>query len=87
MDHEQHGMNSKHMWIMVACCLIPLAGLGAAWAFGIPLGNLGIFAMVLLCPLMHIFMMRGMGHNNHKEAGTSRLQADTKEVKDPAESI
>ena len=34
----------------------------AAFVFNISPGNLAVFALVLACPLMHVFMMRGMGH-------------------------
>ena len=33
---------------------------GALWA-GLPVATLGVFAVVLACPLMMFFMMRGMG--------------------------
>jgi len=60
---EQKGM-SKHTLIMVLCCLIPLAILGVLWATGIS-GNYLVLGVILLCPLLHIFMMRGM----HKGSG------------------
>ncbi len=55
---EQKGM-SKHTLIMLLCCLIPLAILGVLWAVGIS-GSYLILGVVLLCPILHIFMMRGM---------------------------
>ncbi len=60
---EQKGM-SKHTLIMVLCCLIPLAILGVLWAIGIS-GSYLIFGVILLCPLLHILMMRG----SHKGSG------------------
>ncbi len=36
---------------------------GAIWA-GVPVGTLALLGLVLVCPLMMIFMMRGM-HGNH----------------------
>ncbi len=59
----QKGM-SKHTLIMILCCLIPLVILGVLWAIGIS-GSYLILGVILLCPLLHIFMMRGM----HKEVG------------------
>ena len=62
---EQKGM-SKHTLIMVLCCLIPLALLGVLWAIGIS-GSYLILGVILLCPLLHILMMRG----RHKGSGES----------------
>jgi len=61
---EQKGM-SKHTLIMVLCCLIPLVILGVLWAIGIS-GSYLILGVILLCPLLHIFMMRGM-HKGSEE--------------------
>ncbi len=63
---EQKGM-SKHTLIMVLCCLIPLVILGVLWAIGIS-GSYLILGVILLCPLLHIFMLRGMhkgGEHDH----------------------
>ncbi len=60
---EHKGM-SKHTLIMILCCLIPLAILGILWAIGIS-GSYLLLGVILLCPLLHIFMMRGM----HKGGG------------------
>ncbi len=58
-------MKGKHLWLMLACCLIPIAALVVVFVFHIPLGTVGTLALFLLCPLMHLFMMRGMGHDTH----------------------
>jgi hypothetical protein len=60
-DHS-HGMG-KHMLIMLLCCLVPLGLILAVSLFGLSLGPLQAllpYALVLLCPLMMILMMRGM---------------------------
>jgi len=68
MNHDHSNTNSStHLWIMLACCLIPLALILAIGVFGISLGSLTPllpFALFLLCPLMMFFMMRGMGHEH-----------------------
>ncbi len=63
-------MKNKHIWIMIICCALPLIGFGVAWLLGIPLGTLGITALILLCPLGHILMMVGMRkkHSEHTPA-------------------
>jgi hypothetical protein len=56
--------HKKHLWMMLACCLIPLAGLAAVWVFRIPATSVLYFGLILLCPLLHLIMMRGMMHND-----------------------
>ncbi|MCL4395272.1 MAG: DUF2933 domain-containing protein [Chloroflexi bacterium] len=68
----QHSTRSaRHLLIMLACCLIPMALLGAVLLLRIDLGSIGIFALMLLCPLLHVFMMRGMGHRHGGQDGRS----------------
>ncbi|MBI5303876.1 MAG: DUF2933 domain-containing protein [Chloroflexi bacterium] len=58
MNHD----HTKHMFLMLACCLVPFALILAVSVFGLSLGALQPlvpFALVLMCPLMMIFMMRG----------------------------
>lgn len=61
------------MLLMLLCCLIPITLIAGVSIFGFSLGALTpnlTFALVLLCPLMMFFMMRGMGH----EHGTDDVQ-------------
>ncbi|MBI4285387.1 MAG: DUF2933 domain-containing protein [Chloroflexi bacterium] len=58
-ETERKGLG-KHGLIMLLCCLIPLAILGVLWAVGVP-GNYLVWGVLLLCPVLHIVMMRGMG--------------------------
>jgi hypothetical protein len=56
-------MKLNRSWLMT----LGLVGLGAALilpSLGISLGALLPFLFILLCPLMHLFMMRG-GHGGH----------------------
>jgi len=66
-------MHKKHLLIMLACCLIPLAGVAAIWLFKLPVNNAVYFGLMLLCPMLHFVMMRDMlkpGSQDH--AGHSR---------------
>ncbi len=62
---------NRHLWIMLLCCLIPVAALGAIFLFGIPISNVLFVGLLLLCPLLHLLMMRGGGHA-HGEAPLPR---------------
>lgn len=59
-------MNKKHMWLMVACCLIPLVGLAAIYIFKIPVNTVVLVGMVFFCPLSHFLMMGLMGHEREQ---------------------
>ncbi len=60
--HSNHG-GIKHMLMMLVCCLAP-------WGLVLLLKQNGYngvsnYLILLLCPLMHLFMMRGLGHKQH----------------------
>lgn len=81
MNHN-HG---KHLLIMLACCLIPIALILAVSIFGISLGALTPlipFALALMCPLMMIFMMRDMmsGHGHSDEHAHHHADAKPTEM-------
>ena len=52
-------IKSNHFMAMVLCCAIPLGGI-ALFSYLNLIGSWGYYAIFLLCPLMHIVMMRGM---------------------------
>jgi hypothetical protein len=52
------------MWLMLACCLVPLAAIVAVSVFGLPFNTLLTIAIVLLCPMMMLFMMGGHGQGS-----------------------
>ncbi len=63
MNHEHSNGMGKHMLLMLICCLVPIALIVAVSVLGLSFGPLSAllpYALVLLCPLMMIFMMRGM---------------------------
>ena len=58
-------IKQNHFLAMVLCCAIPIVGILAFSASGV-LGSWAYVLVILLCPLGHILMMRGM-HSSHAE--------------------
>lgn len=71
-EHDIAGViDMKHGWWMWAVCgFFVILGVYALWTRGV--ANLAAYAMVLLCPLMHVLMMVSLGHAHGKrdEAGS-----------------
>ena len=65
-------MNRKHALLMILCCLIPLLGFAAISIFRIPANTVIYAGLVLLCPVMHLLMMRGMTNHNRDGEYTHR---------------
>ena len=61
-------IKQNHFLTMILCCAIPVVGILALSAFGV-LGSWAYFLMILICPLGHIFMMRGM-NSAHADSNT-----------------
>lgn len=59
--------------ILIFCLLSLGIAFTALHILKVPVGNLLYFGAILLCPLMHIFMMKGMNHRYH-EAGEKNEQ-------------
>jgi hypothetical protein len=59
-------IKQNHFLVMILCCAIPIVGILALSAFGV-LGSWAYFLMILICPLGHILMMRGM-HSGHADS-------------------
>jgi Flp pilus assembly protein TadB len=54
---------------------VAVALVGAVW-LGVPLGTLAPLAIVLVCPLMMMFMMRGMHNSDHGGGSEHHHPAD-----------
>lgn len=74
-------MNKKHILIMILGCLLPLAGLAAVYLFKVPVNSVVLFALVLLCPLSHLFMMGQMGHGHENETHGAHVHAEREDRK------
>jgi uncharacterized membrane protein len=59
-------MSKKHLLIMLACCLIPIAALMAIFVFKVAVSAVFYGVIMLFCPLSHLLMMKFMGHD-HKQ--------------------
>lgn len=79
-------MRNKHMLLMLACCLVPLAALGGVYLFHVSASSVLIYGLVLLCPALHFVMMRGMmgGHSHHEE---QPAEAVIPRVVEPADEV
>jgi hypothetical protein len=61
---------------MVLCCALPFVAIflfSSLGLFGI-LGKYGVYALILLCPLAHIWMMRGMFRAPEDSGGPQRIK-------------
>ncbi len=54
----------NHLLLMVICCLIPIILIISFLPLLKGIGDYWIWLIFLLCPLLHIFMMRGHKHDN-----------------------
>lgn len=74
---------SKHILIMVLCCLAPM--LLVVLLFTVGIGGILPFLVILMCPLMHFILMRGMhgkhDHNEHSDHYIINTETNAKQLK------
>ena len=68
-------------WLLALIgCLAVLGLLVAVMVLRVDVGSLGFLAVLLLCPLLHLFMMRGAGHGGQvpgQQVPTKEMPAST----------
>ncbi|MCL4366434.1 DUF2933 domain-containing protein [Patescibacteria group bacterium] len=52
--------------LLLVCFAVFAIAIIAITVFKVSVGNLFFFAVLLACPLMHIFLMKGHGGHNHE---------------------
>ena len=68
----------KHSWWMWAICGVMVIGGGyALWTRGVT--DWAAYGMLLLCPLMHVFMMGGHGGHDHDHGKKGGAEPKTSE--------
>jgi len=67
-NHTTSSASRHRWWLHVLLCLAPLAGIAAVWLFQVPVSSVLLIALVLVCPLSHLFMMGHGGHARHNVA-------------------
>ncbi|HET6444268.1 MAG TPA: hypothetical protein VFI27_06770 [candidate division Zixibacteria bacterium] len=66
-------MTRKHLFLMAIGCTVPIIALAAIFLFQVQVSKVLLLGLFLLCPALHLWMMRGhMGHLEHPPE-TSKL--------------
>ncbi len=61
MQNEGFFSKHSHTLMMMLGCIIPPVLLGILWIAGVS-QNILSFGILLLCPIMHLLMMKNMKH-------------------------
>ena len=60
-------------FFMVLCCVLPLIAILTLSFLGV-LKSWGLYALVIICPLAHLWMMRGMFRASEDPRGSQRIK-------------
>jgi len=69
-------MKTHHLGLCGLCVLVAAIFVVGALAFGLPASSLWTLALVAVCPLMMIVMMRGMHGGTSNDAGHLKNEHD-----------
>jgi amino acid transporter len=67
MLEQKKRLSNKHLILMILGCVIPMGLFFVLFILGVPLNKLLLFALIIICPLSHIFMMRTMMPHENAE--------------------
>lgn len=59
-------MNRKHLLLMIVGCSLPIVALATVFLFQVELSTPLLIALLLLCPLSHLFMLGGHSHGRQQ---------------------
>ena len=62
-------IKENHWLMMIICCVVPLVIAGILFYLGFK--TYAVLAVMLLCPILHYFMMNDM-HKNHKKKSLNK---------------
>jgi hypothetical protein len=62
-------MKRKHWVLMILGCGLPLLGLTAVYLFKLQLSSVLLFGLVLLCPVLHLLMLRDHARHDSSNPG------------------
>jgi len=73
MKEGKENIWGSHSFWMILCCAIPLVAIVLLSLLGI-LGSWGFYALILLCPLLHLlFMWRMASRDIHKGSSQDHI--------------
>ena len=72
-------IKKNHALAMILCCGIPIVGIMTLSFLGI-LGSWGYYVLILICPIGHLLMMRGMHSSSEENMVPRQIEHKTDET-------